>query len=273
VRFADLARRLGTAAVVIPVLLLAIFKGPPAAVVGIIAVGAVLALWEFYGLLAARGVAALRVAGFLALAALFVPGFAPHWWSYAAVPAVVAAVILASLVRGRDIPGSVPALTGTLFGACYVGVLGGAIAGLRTLPADPVGRWAIFLLFSSLMFGDSMAYFVGSALGRHKLAPAISPGKSWEGLAGGVVGGILATLFARRFGLPAMSLAHAIGVGVAVTLAGTAGDLAESLMKRWAGVKDSGTLFPGHGGMLDRVDSLLLGAPVLYYYFLYLYPR
>lgn len=272
-RFADLARRLGTAAVVIPVLLLAIFKGPPVAVVAILVVGAGFALWEFYGLLAARGIAALRVTGAAATAALFVPGAWPEVLSYVVVPAVVAAVVLAALARGRDIPGSVPALAGTLFGACYIGVLGGAMAGLRTIPAEPVGRWAIFLLFSSLMFGDSMAYFVGSALGRHKLAPAISPGKSWEGLAGGVAGGILAALFVRRFGLPGMPLAHAIGIGVAVTLAGTAGDLAESLMKRWAGVKDSGTLFPGHGGMLDRVDSLLLGAPVLYYYFIYLYPR
>jgi len=273
VKFADLARRLGTAAVAIPVLILAIFKGPPLAVVAIVVVCALLALWEFFGLLGARGIVPLRITGFAAMAGFFVPGAWPQVLSYVVVPAVVAGVILAGLTRGRDVPGSVPALTGTLFGAAYIGVLGGAVLGLRTVPPDPVGRWAIFLLFSSLMFGDAMAYFVGSALGRHKLAPAISPGKSWEGLAGGVAGGVLATLFARRFGLPNLSVGHAVALGVAVTLAGTAGDLAESLMKRWAGVKDSGTVFPGHGGMLDRVDSLLLGGPVLYYYFIYVYAR
>jgi phosphatidate cytidylyltransferase len=273
VRFADLARRLATAAVVIPVLIFAIFKGPPLAVVALFSIGGVLALWEFYGLLAARGVVPLRPAGFAAAAALFVAGAWPGFPSGAVVPGVVAAVIAAGLLRGRDVPGSVPSVAGTLLGAAWIGVLGGTMAGLRTLPEDPVGRWAIFLLLSCLMFGDSTAYFVGSALGRHKLAPAISPGKSWEGLAGGVVGGVLATLFSRHYGLPAMTLGHALALGVAVTLAGTAGDLAESLLKRWAGVKDSGNLFPGHGGMLDRVDSLLLGAPVLYYYFLYVYPR
>jgi phosphatidate cytidylyltransferase len=83
------------------------------------------------------------------------------------------------------------------------------------------------------------------------------------------VGGVLGALVVRHFGLPWLPRSHAVVLALLVTGAGVAGDLAESLLKRWAGVKDSGTLFPGHGGMLDRLDSLLLGAPVLYYYLLY----
>jgi phosphatidate cytidylyltransferase len=117
------------------------------------------------------------------------------------------------------------------------------------------------------MVADSAAFFVGNAAGRRKLAPAISPGKTMEGAAGGLAGGIAAAVVVRSLGLPFVPLRHALLLGLAVAALGIAGDLVESLLKRWAGVKDSGVLFPGHGGMLDRLDSILFGAPVLYYYF------
>ena len=104
---------------------------------------------------------------------------------------------------------------------------------------------------------------------RRRLAPSVSPGKSVEGAFGGLVGGALGALAVRQLGMPDMPALHAAALGVGVAAAGIVGDLGESLLKRWAGVKDSGTLFPGHGGMLDRIDSLLFGAPVLYYYFSY----
>jgi phosphatidate cytidylyltransferase len=127
----------------------------------------------------------------------------------------------------------------------------------------------VMLLLAIVMTSDTFAYFTGSAFGRHKLAPLVSPGKTIEGLAGGLIGGVVAALLVRRFGLPGIPLAAAIALGIVVAVFGVVGDLVESLMKRWSGVKDSGHLFPGHGGMLDRLDSLLFGAPVLYYYFLY----
>ena len=102
------------------------------------------------------------------------------------------------------------------------------------------------------------------------MAPKISPGKSIEGAVAGLVGGALGALAVRELGLPDLPLLHTLILGVSVAALGIVGDLDESLLKRWAGVKDSGTLFPGHGGMLDRLDSLLFGAPVLYYYFLYM---
>src|SRR5258705_13461195 len=119
------------------------------------------------------------------------------------------------------------------------------------------------------MGSDTLAFFVGHALGRRKLAPRISPGKTIEGALGGLIGGVSGALLVRWLGLPGLPLAHAPLLGALVAGFGICGDLVESLLKRWAGGKDSGALLPGHGGMLDRIDSLLFGAPVLYYYFLY----
>jgi phosphatidate cytidylyltransferase len=161
----------------------------------------------------------------------------------------------------------VSASAGTLLGAVYLGGLGGAMAGLALLPPVAAGPWRVVLLLAILMVADSAAYFAGRALGRHKMAPSISPGKTWEGAAAGLLGGVLGALGVRAAGLPDLPLLDAAALGALVAAVGAAGDLAESLLKRWAGVKDSGHLFPGHGGMLDRLDSLLFGAPVLYYYF------
>ncbi len=125
------------------------------------------------------------------------------------------------------------------------------------------------LLLGILMLADTFAFFVGHAVGRRRLAPLVSPGKTVEGALGGLVGGVVGAFAVRQLGLPELPVLHTAGLGVAVAAMGIVGDLDESLLKRWAGVKDSGTLFPGHGGMLDRLDSLLFGAPVLYYYFEY----
>jgi phosphatidate cytidylyltransferase len=265
----DLARRLATAAVGIPLLALALFWGPPIAIVLLTAVAAAIGLWEFYVLLAARGFAPLRTTGFLLATAFFLQTVRPALIPPAVVPVAALAVLLAMLTRAGDVPNSVVSAAGTLLGAAYVGGLGGTIAALRLAPIEKGGPWVEMLLLTTVMAADSAALFVGSAIGRHKLAPRISPGKTWEGLVGGVGGGILGALIVRHFGLGWMPLTHAIVLAAIVVLAGVAGDLAESLLKRWAGVKDSGALFPGHGGMLDRLDSLLFGAPVLYYYLIY----
>jgi phosphatidate cytidylyltransferase len=166
-----------------------------------------------------------------------------------------------------EFAGRVSASAGTLLGAVYLGGLGGAMAALALLPPMADGPWRLVLLLAILMVADSSAYFAGRAVGRNKMAPSISPGKTWEGAAAGLAGGVLGALAVRALGLPALPPLHAAALGALVAAAGAAGDLAESLLKRWAGVKDSGHLFPGHGGMLDRLDSLLFGAPVLYYYF------
>jgi phosphatidate cytidylyltransferase len=126
----------------------------------------------------------------------------------------------------------------------------------------------MLLLLAIIMAADTLAFFFGHAFGRHRLAPDVSPGKTVEGALAGVLGGVLGALAVRHYGLPQVPLAHALALGACVAGMGIVGDLDESLLKRWAGVKDSGRLFPGHGGALDRLDSLLFGGPILYYYFL-----
>jgi len=265
----DLARRLATAAIGIPVLALALFWGPPIVIVVVCVVVAAIGLWEFYALLAARGVAPLRVTGYVLAAGFFIQTVRPALVPPALVPIAAVIVLVAMLTRAGDVPGSVTSAAATLLGAAWLGGLGGTMASLRLVPIERGGPWVEMLLLTTVMMADSAALFVGSAIGRHKLAPRISPGKTWEGLAGGLLGGIAGALIVRQFGLQWIPLTHMVVLAVLVTLAGVAGDLAESLLKRWAAVKDSGTLFPGHGGMLDRLDSLLVGAPVLYYYLLY----
>ena len=113
---------------------------------------------------------------------------------------------------------------------------------------------------ATLWVSDSFAYMVGSRLGRHKMVPKISPNKSWEGFVGGLVGGVLIWVILWATGWYAMELWFAVAAGIVVSVMGVVGDLIESRMKRGVGVKDSGNLMPGHGGMLDRTDSIIFGA-------------
>ena len=268
-RFSDLGRRVATAAVGLPLLLAGLLLGPPILAVAIVAAAVLLGASELFTLLAKGGIAPLRAAGFLAVSTVFVDVARPGLFPASVWPAVAVVVMGAMLLRSRDIALAVPAAAGTLLGAAYLGALGGSIAALRVLPPVEMGSWRLLLLLAIVMGADTAAFFVGSALGRRKLAPAISPGKTWEGLIGGLAGGVAGALVVRWAGLHSLPAAHAVGLGLGVAALGTAGDLAESLIKRWAGVKDSGTLFPGHGGMLDRLDSLLFAGPVLYYYFVH----
>jgi phosphatidate cytidylyltransferase len=114
--------------------------------------------------------------------------------------------------------------------------------------------------------GDTAAYYVGRRLGRHKLYPEVSPGKTVEGTIGLVVGSVAGCLLFRHYFFQALPMGHAIVLGLAGSVLGQLGDLCESVLKRAAGVKDSGTLFPGHGGILDRLDCLIFITPFVYYY-------
>jgi phosphatidate cytidylyltransferase len=262
----NLARRVGTALVALPLLFLALFLGPSWLFAGIVAAAAGLGAWEFFDLVAKAGLAPFRVSGFLVTGALFVE-VALARFPFPLWPAVLAFFLASLLWRRADFGQSVVGAAATLLGAVYLGALGGTMAGLRLLPPADEGPWRVLLLCAVIMGSDTTAFFVGHALGRHRLAPRISPGKTVEGTLGGLVGGVAAALGVRALGL-ALPLADTVLLGVGVAAAGVLGDLVESLFKRWAGVKDSGRLFPGHGGVLDRLDSLLFGAPVLYYYFL-----
>jgi phosphatidate cytidylyltransferase len=265
---ANLARRVGTAAVAIPVLLAVFFGAPPWAGAALIAAALAVGVREFFSLLRSRGLRPMRLVGFALSAAFFLDVAFPGWLGAPFAPLGALLLLTVALSRGADYE-SVSSAGATLLGAVYVGALGGTIGALRLLPPVDEGPWRVLLLLVVIMTADTFAFFVGHALGRRRLAPAVSPGKSVEGAIGGIAGGILGAFIVRYLGLPDMPPWHAAALGAVVATLGIVGDLGESLLKRWAGVKDSGALFPGHGGMLDRLDSLLFGAPVLYYYFQY----
>jgi len=263
----NLLLRVATALAALPLLLAALFLGGPLLAVAIVAASVIQGMRELLGLLEAAGLRPLRLAGWIALAAFFVEAAAPRsgvpLWPVA--PLVIAA---ASLGARPDPRGAGLGAGATLLAAAYLGGLGGTIAGLAVLPPVDRGAWRVVLLLAIIMTADVAAFFVGHALGRRPLAPRLSPGKTVEGSIGALLGGAAGALAVRAAGVHELPALHAAGLGTLVAASGVAGDLFESLLKRWAGAKDSGALFPGHGGMLDRLDSLLFGAPVLYYYFL-----
>ncbi len=162
----------------------------------------------------------------------------------------------------------------TVTGGLYIGLCGACLIRLRDIRTD--GLWWTLTIMIAIMFADSSAYLVGSAWGRHKLAPTLSAGKTWEGyVAGVVIGGPLTALLASLWRAWAgagtvVNGMHGLILGLLIATFAPLGDLAISMIKRQAGVKDSGHLFPGHGGALDRVDSVLWAAVIGYYYVLWL---
>ena len=154
-----------------------------------------------------------------------------------------------------------------LFGFLYLPLLLGHLVLLRTLPQ---GREWIFTVFLVVMLSDTVAYFVGTAVGKHRLYPAISPKKSVEGAIGGLLGGVMGALLAKFFWFPALPWLLAGGIGLILGVSGQIGDLFESMLKRSYGVKDSGRIIPGHGGLLDRLDSLIFAFPPTYYLVLWI---
>lgn len=155
----------------------------------------------------------------------------------------------------------------TLGGALYTGGLLGYAPLLAALPETPTRGgsvpWLLMVVLGTAAC-DTGAYFVGSMIGKHKLIPHISPGKTWEGLAGGVLGSLLAAL--ALSGLLKLTIAQAVALGLVICAAAVLGDLCESLLKRAAGVKDSGGIIPGHGGVLDRLDSILFVTLAVYWF-------
>ena len=228
-----------------------------AVVVGIIAV---FSASEFYGLTRREHRRPNEVFGLVAVAAM--PLMAAVFGS-GGLLGVLTLLALLSLLWQVIFPSVTVSDTAmTVFGAVYTGFMLSHLVLMRMLPD---GRWYVVVLFASVWASDVLAYFAGTALGRHKLAPHVSPRKSWEGaVAGGLAAAavwIVARLFIRG-PIPVVSLAL-VGVGVAV--AAIVGDLVESRIKREAGAKDSGDLLPGHGGFLDRFDSVIAAAVIAYY--------
>jgi phosphatidate cytidylyltransferase len=155
-----------------------------------------------------------------------------------------------------------PMLVYSVFGVCFIAWTLSHLILLRLLPA---GQWYTLFLCTVVWVGDSVAMYIGKSLGQHKMAPAISPGKTWEGAVGGVIGSVGTAILSAGFWLPHLLLWQCVVLGLCIALAAQISDLGESMLKRYAGVKDSGGLIPGHGGILDRIDSLLFATPTLVY--------
>lgn len=275
----ETAKRVAVAAVGIPLAVGAVYAGG-FVLGGLLALVSVLAVLEFYRMAerkAARPLVYLGTAGAagaVLLASLFPeegPGGAGFPWLLAAfVLAVVAAAIWTRGVEGEPLL----SVSVTVLGALYTGGLLSYALFLRHLPASPDPWHGTALVFAPVLLtwaSDTFAYFVGRAWGRRKLIPRVSPGKTVEGSLGALAGTVLVamayTWVLARFPGYRMGLAEAAVFGVLVSVAAQVGDLAESLLKRDAGVKDSGTLLPGHGGALDRFDSLFFTLPLAYLYF------
>ncbi|MFH1725772.1 MAG: phosphatidate cytidylyltransferase [Elusimicrobiota bacterium] len=181
------------------------------------------------------------------------------------VPLAITTVVLGALLRElfrREHSLDRAALT--VFGALAIGWTLGHLALLREL--HPNGKAFTLLLFAAVWATDTFAYCVGMALGRHKLAPTVSPKKTWEGAAAGVAGALAAVWLARSWFLSeTLGPATALGLGLLIGVGGQVSDLSQSLVKRASGAKDSAALLPGHGGVFDRMDSFLILAPLFYY--------
>lgn len=238
---------------------------------GLVDLMILLGLREFYILMRAKGYRPFGALGYFC--ALAISAYA--WRQGVAVPLILTASLLAIMIREifrKDMSHSLIHMAVTVFGVMYVGWLGSHLVMLRQLPAlrggpDEVGAQLVFFAALVTWATDTGAYLAGIAFGRHPLAPAISPKKTREGAVGGLAAAALVGwLCARGFADFITPLAGAL-LGLTAGLVGQLGDLVESLIKRDAGTKDTAELIPGHGGVLDRFDSLLFTVPVLYYWF------
>lgn len=249
-----------TAVVGIPMLLYFIHAGGLAFSAFVMAV-AVLCLYEYGMIMAMGGRPVQRIVVLLCGAAL--AACAALGADLGLVLAsVVGLVMLREMAHKQH---SLDRLTLTVFGALFLGWMPAHLALIRDLRPD--GRTYAFLFFAAVWVMDTAAYAVGKAAGKHKLAANLSPKKTWEGAAAGFAAAILVALIFRQAALrETLTLSQAAVLGALIGVFGQLSDLAESLLKRAVGVKDSGSLLPGHGGVMDRFDSFILCSPAVYYY-------
>jgi phosphatidate cytidylyltransferase len=288
-------KRIATAVVLIPIVLLLVLRAPVPVLAVFAAAVALVTVQEFLKLTESYGVQPMRLPTYVFVGLLFLllaataVGETPQLSSLKFVLglgfacATAPFVFLTIAMRRSQLSGAYPAAAASAFAFVYVASPIAMLVQLR----QSAGAFLLLYLLLVVWAGDIFAYFVGRSVGRHLMAPRISPKKTWEGAAASLVaslmvGSLLFTyalqissfllrmrLIERRdglFGLEKPELWPIILLTVALNIAAQLGDLVESLIKRGAGVKDSGTILPGHGGMLDRIDALLFAAPVLWFY-------
>jgi len=267
-------KRVLTALVLIPLVLFLVFLGPHWQWLFTLAVACVAALagWEFLGLADHAGATSPRIVVTLALIALFFGNFEwPDWTATLFV--ILSLILLVYCTFFRPVDQMITDSASSVLCLVYIGL---TLTALPTLHAASNGPSLVTFLLCVVWAGDIAALYVGRAWGRHKLAPRLSPGKTWEGTIASIFGSLLITvcLLALASELESLNVSRLfypdgyvywLSLAALINVAAQIGDLVESALKRSAGVKDSGTILPGHGGVLDRIDALLLAAPVLWY--------
>jgi len=289
-------KRVATAVVLIPLVLLLVLKAPLYVLALVAGAVAVLAIAEFLKLVTPYGVQPLTLATYVFVALFFVfvifasSNRTPEDATTAVLYGIAVAATLAPFVfltvamRRTDLASGYPAAAASSFAFGYVAIPMALLVQIRQLPAGAI--WTIYTLLA-VWAGDIFAYFIGKSLGRHRMSPHISPKKTWEGAAASIVASVIVgTLWIQHapgissallqaglierpggmWGLEQPPLWPIILLSAVVNIAAQLGDLVESLIKRGAGVKDSGTILPGHGGMLDRIDAMLFAVPVVWAY-------
>ncbi len=256
--------RVATAAVLLPLLWLTLKRAPAWAFYGLAVLVMALAAWECYALLETRGSRPLKLVGLFASIAVTL-SFAGGGCGLAASLPLMLVTLLATagaMWTREDPQAMLDTSMSTLFPVLFVGLAFGYAVGLRSMPGED-GTDLPMLLLVCVMLADTAAFYVGTYFGKRRLAPLLSPKKSWEGALGGVAASVGGGLLAHFWFYQRLPVVHAVVLGVLLGAASLVGDLAESMVKRAAGVKDSSRVLPGHGGLLDRTDSLLFSAPLL----------
>ena len=174
--------------------------------------------------------------------------------------------LAAAMLRGAPFDRMITSAGVTVLSVMYIVLLGGHLIALRVGFAPRLSTHLLSFFFLVIMGADAAAYYGGRAFGRHKLAPNISPGKTWEGAVAGMLASLLLAVGAHYWFFPELPTKFALALAAVMNVLSVIGDLTESALKRSAGAKDTATILPGHGGVLDRIDSLLFNAPVIYYF-------
>ena len=253
--------RVLSALVLLPVVIGAVWFLPPVATLALASIAAVLAFVEYAGILAALDIHIPRTVTAIAVVAACV-GVGLSLVSVGPAADERGDRVRRARGRGRCSRAHGPSheSVAMIFPVAYIGLPLGALAAVRALS----GREAVLLLMITIVVSDSAQYYCGRAFGRRPLAPTISPKKTLEGAIGGLIFGTAAMMVGARWVFPDANLGLLALVSAAIAALGMVGDLFESLLKRSAGVKDSSNIIPGHGGVLDRIDSWLFAAPVYY---------
>jgi len=259
-----LTKRIISGLLFLPIFYLVAWKLDPVYFSALVLGAVVIGQYEFYRMVKARGITPNMVLGIAIGALMIVESYQPVVFGAGNYLAAFLILILAArLFSPRPVDGAIEDVAATVFGIFYVAFLFSFQVAIRLSPDGK--EWLVFLFFI-IWASDIGAYSIGVPFGRHRLYEKVSPKKSIEGLIGALAASAGMAVLCKVWFMPSAPAGELIAIALGLALVGTVGDLAESLIKRAAGVKDSGAIIPGHGGVLDRMDSMLFAAPVLYYY-------